>query len=372
MTAAIVAALGGAAALLHPLVRPGSTWTWPLDGPGALVGATVNAETGSVDASGATLRRRGSRPVSLLTPPLAWPGSMHRTLVVRAWLPESTETEPAAQLVRLLWQESPAPEFRFVERLCRLGHQPMDLEFDLPAEPDRIHRVGVQFPSLAGPIVIQSMRVPDLSAVGRLGVILRGALAVEPVGNHSINFLRGPAMQGHSLNYYLLAGVVACGGAYSAIRLYQRRVPRWQTLAGVGLAAWLLLDARATWSLTTQLRLEAGEIRGLSSAELVAATSGVEIGWAFDELSRAAAGSTYAVVSDDPFTAPHRLAYALAPGRTRVDAYERARFIVVVHSSAARFDTEAGRFAAGSGPVIDVRCIARFSEGVYLLERVQP
>ena len=77
-------------------------------------------------------------------------------------------------------------------------------------------------------------------------------------------------------------------------------------------------------------------------------------------------------VSDDPFTPPHRLAYLLAPQRTRRASYGSADYVVVVRAAEAVFEEARGRFRWKQAAWIAAERVAAMSPGVYLLRRTHP
>jgi len=372
-------ALGGLAALIVPFVRSGSPWQWQLSHPEALIGAIINAELVRIDSGGVVLRPSGERPISLITPPLRLAEKSNRTLRIRAAVLDEQAGAVRARMVRLLWQEEDAAEYRFLQQEVAIGAKETDIDFSLPAAPERIHRLGVQFADLRDPVRIGFLSLPALSPGERVGVLLREFAAPEPIVNHSVNFVRGPLMLGHALNYYLVAlactGIGACGLLAALRPTGGARDP-----AGVGhsaplaclaaaLAPWFLMDGWATWNLSRQLRADVAAMKGRSWIEQIAAMNGPEIAWAFERLLAAPAGSTFAVISDDRFAPAHRLAYLLAPARTRIDDYGAASLILVIRSGEAAYDARRGRFSAAGGSEVAVELVARLSDAVFLLKR---
>lgn len=369
----VAAALGGCALLLVPLLGSSEPWQWRLDNRDALVDATVNADLLSIDEAGIRLTQKGSRHLSLITPPLELPSGAGRILTIEASLPDVTATSTRRAQVKLLWQTEDVPEFKFESAIVELSAEPRSIEFSLPRPAPEIHRIGVQFPSLSGPVLIRSIGLPALSAGSRFGLALRELVGREPIGTHSINFLTGALILGHGLNYYLVSAVAACLGVYLSAMLLRRRRIRVGVMAGVVLSAWLVADAQFTWSMLRQSSDEAATFGGRGAAERVAIAYGEQLTWAAEQLKASSSeGQTFAVVSDDPFGPAHRLAYLLAPQRIRMDAYADAAFIVVIHGRSAVYDEKHRRFRVGADDWIGADVVSSFSPDVYLLRRRAP
>jgi hypothetical protein len=266
--------------------------------------------------------------------------------------------------------------FSYSEKTARLSERPTTVRFSLPEEPSAVHRLGVQFPGARGFVLVRSLGLPAMSPVDRLRIFGGQVTQREPIRNHSINFLRGPSILGHTFNYFLVALLLAVVGAYGwLVTARGGRVSR-GTAAAIALAVWFAADVQATWNLSRQVRGEMAEMAGLrdqSWAGQIASISGQDIAWAYVQLlEHTEPGATFAVVSDDPFTPPHRLAYLLAPQRTRRASYGNADYVVVVRAAEAVFEEARGRFRWKQAAWIAAERIAAMSPGVYLLRRTHP
>ena len=367
------AALGGCALLLMPFLASSESWQWRLDDRDALLGARVNADLLSIDDTGIRLARKGSRHISLITPPLELPSGVGSVVSIEAALPDVAATDAISTQVKLLWQAEDVPEFKYESIVVELSAQPRPIRFSLPRPASEIHRLGIQFPDLSGPVQIRSIGLPALSASSRFGLALQQAARREPIENHSINFLTGPLILGHGLNYYLVSATAACLGVYLFVVLLARRRIRGRVMAGVILAAWLVADAQFTWSLLLQSSDEAEAFGGLSVPARIAIAYGPELTWTEAQLKALGGeGESFAVVSDDPFGPAHRLGYLLASQRLRKDSYADASFIAVIHGQSAVYDEKGRRFRAGTGDWVDAERISSFSSSVYLLRRRAP
>ena len=365
----MLAAIGGAAALARPFLTIGGTWAWQIESQVDLERASVNAELVSVDERGAQLIPQPNRPISLITPPLA--------LAANSQIAASIETVVAASIagrrqviVPRLGQTEAQSAYRYAESSARLTSEPTEIVFSLPESPETIHRLGVQFPGIDGPIFIRSLAIPRLSVSERVSVLTRQAGVREPFRAHSMNFLRGPVMLGHGLNYYLVALIALIAGGYAGVRLGRSRHVDVRVLIGTFLFAWLIADGQSTANLDRNIILDIRDFAGKSREDQIALSEGEDIAWAWQRLvAECPEGETYAVISDDPFRAAHRLRYLLAPLRTRIEDYSRADFIVVIASSGARLDEQGGVFSLGEGPTAKVTLLDRASDQLYLLRR---
>lgn len=365
---AAAAVVGGCAAMAAPFLVSSTPWVWQPRTRRDLASGTIRGELIAIDERGVRLSRRGSRPISIITPPLRLSQDTGRVARVRASLPGVPPGASVTTKVHFFWQTRPGAGFSFVSREVVLGEKTRSMLFSLPVSGADVHRLGIQFPELPGPVCVQSVGLPDATFAERCRLAAQQFAALEAVANYSINFVRGPLMVGRGLNYYWVSAtaVVLGGGAF--VCLLRRRRLRATVVAGVVLAGWLVADARATWHLMRQAKAEVAHFRNRTGLDRIAAADGGEIAWACEQMSRqAAAGTTFAVVSDDPFTPAHRLAYRLAPRRARRASYEDADYIVVIHSTGARHDEEAGRFRVGDGRWVFVELIAAASPDLYLL-----
>ncbi len=317
MVSVIVAAagaLGGSFAIVWPIVRAAPSWQWAILSQRDLAGAAVNAELLGIESQGALLAPQGTRAISLISPPLHLPADAGRLFVVRASRPELVVGGSSATKVNLLWQTEPRPEFHFESQTVAVGREIGDIVFSLPCPPSEIHRLGVQFPGVREPVRIASAGLPDMPFAQRLTLAWRQAGAPERFANHSINYIRGPSILGHGLNYFLLGAVASACGWYCLTRFVRRRPVSRAVVLGIVLVVWLVADVQATANLWRQTREDVRVFRGKTWPEQIAAVSGPEIAWAYERmLEELSPGSSYVVISDDPFTAAHRLDYLLAP-----------------------------------------------------------
>ncbi len=408
------AALGAAGLffLARPFVSRAAPWAWRIRGPGDLVGATINGapttpdllERFAVDDEGIRLRRIDEHHVSLITPPLGLPNSAGGVAGVRAALPGVSDAEPRETQVIFLWQTEPGEGYRHQAQFALVAETPLVVSFSLPAPASRLHRMGFQFRGVFDEVRIESIAIPELSTGERLRHAAGQLVAPEPIDNARINFFRGPQILGHGLNYYLVSLMAATIGAcalVAALRKCLRRIDstparsdgrmnqegasgarHWLSRCGIGtsgtrvvlgvaLVGWLIADGLFTWNLMRQARAEIPAYRGRSRAWQVAQAEGEDIAWAYETLvSASEAGEDFAVVSDDPYTPAHRLAYLLAPQRTRRESHLDARYIVVIHSAAAEYDGERREFRLGEGPAGSAELVAARSREVYVLRRL--
>ncbi|GMU32669.1 MAG: hypothetical protein AMXMBFR20_05410 [Planctomycetia bacterium] len=370
MIAAVVLATAGAAALAMPFLPLGSTWSWVINSKSDLDGAGVNANLLSVDARGALLTQQPGRAISLITAPLSLPSDAERTLVVEVACPKLALDMRSSNSVLLLWQTEAKESYSYKESYFALTGAPTRLVFNLPEEPQKIHRLGVQFPDVDGPVLIRSFEIPSLSITDRLAVFARQAGEREPLRGHSINFLRGPSMLGHGVNYYLVALAAMAVGTYVAIRLGRWRRVDPRVLVGIALATWIIADGQATANLDRNIVLGVKDFAGKPREQQIALSEGDDIAWAYQAIVEACPeGATYAVLSDDPFTPGHRLAYLLAPLRTRIEDYASADFALVIGASGASYDENQGTLQYAGGPETPAVLSAKNSDQLYLLRR---
>jgi hypothetical protein len=371
----LFAALSVAAAIvmMQPLVRPLSPWSWSPVSQTELIGADVNADVQSIGPDGLVLAMQGQRPISLILPPQPWTAATPPDLRV-TWSAEQgvsqdgtsrvtrTETsqsrsEPAAPgqrvIVRLLWQEAPTAAYRFTEHETLTPASAESLDLPLPISPSRLFRVGIQFVGTDSPLLavrLHRIDLPAMPASSRLALAWRSLATPEPLANHSLNFLRGPAPLARPLNAYLLLAAcvgVGCAGAVAAAR--GRRLPRFAVAAPL-VVAWLVVDGWATWNLTRQARAERAAFADHSPAEQDALAWGPDIAWAAAAIQRhALPGDTYAVISDDPFAPAHRIDYLLAPLIRRIDDAAQADYVVVLPATRARIDESSGALVIQTG-----------------------
>lgn len=369
IVAALLASVG-AIALARPFLPIGSTWSWVIRSSADLEGASVNASLLTVDAGGVLLARQPGRAISLIAAPLDLPSDAERSLVVEVSCPQFGTSKRKTSSVLLLWQTEAQESYRYKESNAMLSGAPSRIEFSLPEEPQRIYRLGVQFPDMDGPIQVQSFEIPSMSLTERLRLFARQAGEREPLRAHSLNFLRGPSMLGHGMNYYLSASVALVVGVYVAIRLGGSKRVDPRVVVGIALAAWLISDGQTTASLDRNIVLEVKDFAGNSREQQIALSEGDDIAWAHQAIVAACPeGGTYSVLSDDPFTPGHRLAYLLAPTRTLIDDCAAAVCVVVMGSSTARFEEGAGTLQIGEGRSIRAALVAKASDHLYLLRR---
>jgi hypothetical protein len=371
--ACLVAAAVSIALLVRPFIHAAPPWQWAPQSEAALAGATVNAELVGVDDAGVMLDRQGRRSISLITPPLKLPAESNRVLVIQAARPEVMESELFATVVTLLWQTEPKEGVYFKSQTVLLNCEPKEIAFSLPAPPEQLYRLGVQFPDVRDMVQITSFALPRLSLGRRLPLAWQELNADEPVASHSINFIRGPQVLGHSFSYYLVSAVIGAAGCYSAFRLVRRRRVSPHVVLCIALLLWVLADGQATHNLARQAGIEEEEFRGKGWLDQIELVNGPEIAWAYSRLlEQSPPGSTFAVVSGDPFTPSHRLAYLLAPQRTLRESYDQADFVLVLRAERAAFEDVSGMFRWGEGPWLAVEKIAELSPEVYLLRKVKP
>ncbi len=355
--------------MARPFVARGAAWEWALRDEADFEGAIVNAKFLGVDEGGARLARQGKRPISLISPALDLPANSNRILKIEASLEKAEQ--PAARLtIRLLWQTEGGDSYRFIDEAVDASGGTAHAWISLPVAPDGLQRIGVQFPDAPGPVRVRSIGLPDLGQGERLAVFCRQALSAEPIQNHSMNFLRGPNILGHGLNYYLVWGSITGMGGYGVLCVLRRRRIRPLASALILLAIWMLGDAQSSASLGREVVHEAAAFGGIERWDRLALAEGKEIAAAYRMLlEHAQEGTTFSVVSDDTFWPAHRLAYLAAPWRRLMAGYESADLIAVVSAREAVFDEAAGHFSWKGGPNVEATMVAGRGEGTYLLRR---
>lgn len=373
MLACLAAAITGAALLARPFLHDAPPWQWTPRSEAELAGATINAQLIGVADDGVILDRQGRRSISIITPPLNLSADSNRVLIIQAARPEIMDDEPVATLVRLLWQTERKEGFYFESQTVPLACQPKEIAFSLPAPPEQLYRLGIQFPDVRDMVLVGFFALPSLPISQRLHLAWQQVNADEPITKHTINFIRGPQILGNGLNYYLVSAVVCAAGCHGAIRLGRRRRVSLRVILCIALLAWVLADGLATNNLARQAGMEMAELRGKSWPDQIATMDSPEIAWAYSHLlEQTPPGSTFAVVSDDSFTPSRRLAYLLAPQRTLRESYERADYVVVIRSEKAAFEEPPGMFRWRQNPWLRAERIAELSSDVYLLRRTKP
>jgi hypothetical protein len=373
LLAFLAAAVVGSMILAWPFVHSAPPWQWELREQGDLTAATTNAELISIDSRGALLGRQGQRGISIITPLLKLPADSNRVLMIWACRPEVSAGEQVPTVVRLLWQTEPAAGYHFESQASFLDSRPRKIVFSLPEPPEKLYRLGVQFPDVRDTVMVSSFSLPSLPPAARIRLAWKQVNADEPISNSSVNFIRGPRILGHTFNYYLVSAVLGAVGVYGFLCVVRFRRVLPQIIFGIALVAWVVADGQATNNLARQAGMEMDELRGKSWPEQLAAMHGQEIAWAYAQLLQLSpAGSRFAVVSDDPFGPSRRLAYLLAPERTWRESCEEADFVVVVRAGEAAFDSPHRLFQWKGHPSIPAEKIAELSPDVYLLRRVAP
>jgi hypothetical protein len=366
----------GLIAWLHPFLAGGATWQWRITSEQDLAQAEVNAGRWRADATGVTMMRTGRRPVSVISPPLAIGATNHRLFAIDAAVPEAKDASGIESTVRLLWQDQPDAGFHFVEAATRLKRESSIIEIAVPVPASTLHRIGVQFPELDGPVRVASIELPNVPPGRRWRAAAASLIAPRPLRNHNVNFIEGPQPLGRGLNRYL-AGLIAIGVGV-VLLMSVRRGTGWAqnampAIVAIVAIAWLVGDLLATTSLA---RVTVADVRAFADktqSERVVLADGDDIAWAFDQLRNyCAPGDTYAVVSDDPFTPSHRLDFLLAPERRQVEEYQHADRILVIHAAEAGFDAGRGEFQWRDGPTVAARGLARKAPRVRLLTRLRP
>lgn len=371
LVAGFLAAMIGTALVVEPFRPAGDEWRWNLRNATDLEGAEVNARQEAVDADGLLLTRRGARPISLVTPPLALPRDVGSVFVVRAYTLRVTLDVAEPTPIRLFWQTEPGQAFHFVERLTFLTGEPTDVVFSLPVSPEEIRRLGVQFPALDGPVRITSLSLPRLSISERLKAFVRQAVEPEPLANHSVNFLRGPLPLGRPLNQYLLGASLAAVGA-CLFRAALRGVrPSVRAVACGVLTVWIIGDAVMTQGLARIVFREVRAFRGCPEEDRVAMAHGSAVAHCVAAAEEyVPVGSTYAVISADSFYPARRVDYLLAPSRTCVEEVAHARFILLLDAPGVEFDADEGLLRLGDQPTLPVRLVRQGDSGVQVMENL--
>ena len=370
---AFLAAAAGVVALIRPFLKPSSVWQWRLSDTSNLKEARVNAEVISIDSDGLLIARRGMRHISVITPPLALPSDVGRVLSMEIAAPDV----PAGQIISseavFLWQTENVPEFKYFRQNVELQAEAKSLIFDLPRPASQIHRLGIQFPGLPGPIRLRSIGLPSLSLGDRIRLAWTQIKLPERFDNARLNFFHGPRALGYGLNYYLVSLLAAAVGSIVGLSMILARRVHTRLIIALMLAAWFSADVLATMNLARQSAAELADLRGHLWSEQIARVYGRDISWCYGQLlAHSKAGDRFAVAGDDPFGPAHRLAYLLTPLRTREESYTKADFIVVVRGSNTVFDERRGQFRAGDGPWASVERIAVLTPTTFLLQRRLP
>lgn len=363
----LVMLIVGASLLVSPMTHESHSWRWDLREQKNWEGAKINAQPMGLDESGVLFSPMGNRPVSLLTPPLELRGDLGGILTVSAQCPDAP-VQGVRTGVRLLWQIEERPDFHFEEQIVQLGRRPTEIVFGLPVPAADLHRIGVQFLGTSQNIRSSGIQIPSPSPVQKLIYVAHQLGTIVPILSHSVNFVRGPLLLGHSTNYYTLSLMLIALGGYLVSRSILRRPIRWTTMGLLLLIVWVAADIPATWRFARQVNDDVARFGELDANGKIAAAHGGEVAWAFEQLSQhTPVGSTFAVVSDDTFTPAHRLGYLAAPFRTRRENPADAEFVFSCHASNVAFDSSKGAFAVGDQPPIQAAEIARLSPDVYLL-----
>ncbi len=376
MSCSVLAILAGLTLVVAPLLTGGQPWAWTPTSMDDLDGARINASLHGVGPDGLRLSRQGSRAISLISPPMSLDDSVGTIIEIEAaapmGAPDSDEEQPARATVVLLWQTAPAPEFKYEIAETTLGTAPTVVRFSLPVAPSRLHRLGVQFPTITGEVVVRRIAFPDLSVAQRARLAVHEFSAREPFAAHSINMIRGPSILGTSLNVVLVGLAILLAGVAGFTQFLRgRRLPPHVVIACI-LLAWLVEDARATVNLAKNTRNDTAYFESLPSQDqrIAAAHGGYEIAWVHGLLrDHAKPGERFCLISDEDIARRHHLAYLLAPHIIHEDDCRRADYIVVILSSTTRFDPDKGILTLADQSTISATPVAQLSEYVYILRR---
>lgn len=370
MIIAATVALAGAAGLVVPFLPIGDEWRWMLTTPADLQGASVNADIVSIDPSGLQVVPQGDRPMSVITPPLSLTSSAANTLAVEVFSTQITAEVRSPTPVRLLWQTQAAEAYRFTESQVVLSGTPSCVRFSLPDSPEKIHRLGIQFPAWQEPLVITKFELPRLAFAEKLGTFAEEAVRREPLANHSINFIRGPIMLGHGLNHWLVCALALALGGYTFTRVRAGHPPSRGVVVGLLLGAWLVADVQATANLCRNVADEVRRFRGRSRLEQIASSDGPDIAWAYQALlAHCPEGGVCAVLSDDTFTPWHRLRYLLGPQRIVRQEWNEATYMLVMGASQVHYDSNNRRLSLHRSESMIADLLDQKSERVFLLKR---
>lgn len=361
-------ALIGASLLSQPFMMPWSPWSWTPTTEAHLAGANINANLTSLNEQGLILRMQGHRPISVILPPVPWAFDTSPVLRVSLAIPSmvSPGRDSVPVLVRLLWQESLGEAYRYMEQASTLSSDATVVQLPMPIAPVLIHRLGVQIVGRDEPLStvrLIKLELPNLSAAQRLALAWQSFTEPEPIGNHSVNFLRGPTILGRSLNGILLLfslTMIGLAGAWAAAR--RRSLSRFTCFTPL-LIAWFVVDGWSTLNLARQARTERAAFASLAPEEKLARVWGEDIAWAAGAMHRhATPGATYAVIADDSFYPAHRLDYLLAPTFRRVEDPAQADSIAVIHATGERLE-------AALNPNSPFERVAAKDSDVFLLGR---
>lgn len=361
-------ALIGASLLSQPFMMPWAPWSWTPTTETSLVGTEINAHLASLNEQGLILRMQGHRPISVILPPVPWafdtPPLLRVSLAIPSMVSPGRDSVPV--LVRLLWQESLGEAYRYMEQASTLSSDASVVQLPMPIAPVLIHRLGVQIVGRDEPLTavrLIKLELPDLSAAQRLALAWQSFTEPEPIGNHSVNFLRGPTILGRSLNGILLLfslTMIGLAGAWAAAR--RRPLSRFTCFAPL-LIAWFVVDSWSTLNLARQARTEREVFASLTPAQQQARVWGDDLAWAAEAIRHhAPPGATYAVVAADPFYPAHRLDYLLAPTFRRVEDPSQADYVAAIQANGDQFET-------ALNPVSPFERVASKDSDVFLLGR---
>jgi len=364
----------GAWLWVRPFIGPAPVWHWRIQSNDDLNAASVNARQTTIGSEGVRLDAQGARPISLISPPLSGLGAGRPIVQVRASLAKSDSSGVVVR-ANLLWQTAPGPAFQYQETMEYVEGDTVVLVFAPPVDAASIHRLGVQFPGLPT-VTVRELAMIDAGLVHRVDLALRGATAPEKFGPEAVNFHRGPTFLGRAANYYAVATVLVLAGGAVLWGRFRRRPVGGAALVGACLVVWAVADARFTFALADRAWNEAGDPLSGDESSQIEAIYGRDTAEAAGLVSILPRGARFAVVSADPVTIGHRLAYLCAPRQALVGdpltgSLGDAGYVVVLPDARERFDAAAGQLRLSSGETVAMRRVNAADERILLLERTR-
>ncbi len=397
-TVAMGVSAAAAWALVAPFLRDPSPWTWALDQPDALAGATVNGRA-EPTATGVLLTPLPGRSLSLISPAVRLDAADYLFVEIEADC--TTEVHPGRgqggastsdaqdpgdgavqrdanrpQPLKFLWQESSAVAFRSSEAVLAPGSPSHTVRIDLKHEllwRGAVARIGVQWPGVEQGVVVRRMTLHSLPRAARPSVAAAQIVAGESLDNWSINYLAGPTILGRGLNYYLGSAAVLAAGAYVAVRSIRRASVRTGILFALPLCAWAAADLHTTLDISRQTLRAAAVLR--QSDDPFALMFGKPLTRLRDAIvAHVPPGRTIVILSDDEFYPRYRVGYQITPSRVVLDPVRLADadYIALFYRSGAVFDEGSSRLVVPPYPPVDARIVARDNDDVYLLARIAP
>jgi hypothetical protein len=284
----------------------------------------------------------------------------------------------------VLWQSPGAYGFRFAREEVIFDRGMQRFRVDLTTNRywrGRIGQIGIQWAGGDGDVDVRQLGVVRIERSERIGLAWRQLWTRVPLDNTSINYLTGPAILGHGLNFYV--GLLAAAAAtwYLALRSWRMggmaaalsSHPSAKHLVAFALVAWLAVDARATLDLAHQAIDDLRKFRG--ARHTAALLYGDDLAACRDMIvDSVPLGAAFIVLSNDPYYPRHRLAYLLTPHRVCLapERLAETEYVLVYDSGDVMYDPSLGLLRMADGDLIRAELVARTSEAIYLLRLVTP